>query len=394
MNPKTFANRRVLITGHTGFKGAWLAQWLLELGAEVVGFSDAQTTSPALADLLDLNSHVHCLTGDICDRDSLVEAIEVQRPEFIFHLAAQAFVRQSYRQPWETIAVNSQGTVNLLEAIRQVGAPCVAVFVTTDKCYQNREWYYGYREDDPLGGNDPYSASKAMAEIAITAYRTAFFSKSSETPPAIRVGSARAGNVIGGGDWAADRILPDCMRSLAAGQPIAVRNPRSTRPWQHVLDAVGGYLTLADRLSGVQSAADASALCSAFNFGPSNESNRSVEELVDEIFKHWPGTWQRSSEPGAPAESKLLALCSDKAHQLLGWRGLWDFSTAVQKTVEWYRRVAHGASPREVTLEQIRQYQSDLARPPSSEPASDKPSKKGSASNQHVSDNQNLGNHS
>lgn len=365
----------MLITGHTGFKGAWLTQWLLKLGAEVVGFSDVHTTTPSLVDLLGLRSQVHGLTGDICDLDSLVEVLDAQRPDFIFHLAAQAFVRQSYQQPWQTMAVNAQGTVNVLEAMRLVGAPCVAVFVTTDKCYHNREWHYGYREDDALGGTDPYSASKAMAEIAIAAYRAAFFSQSGDKLPSIRVASARAGNVIGGGDWTTDRILPDCMRWLSAGQPIAVRNPRSTRPWQHVLDAVAGYLTLADRLARAQTAGEAHAACSAFNFGPSADSNRSVEELVEEIFKHWPGTWLRSSDPSAPPESRLLALCSDKARQVLGWRGLWDFAVAVQKTVEWYRQVAQGAGPVDVTLEQIRQYEMTLAAQSSSNsPSHNQPS--------------------
>ena len=308
---------RVLLTGHTGFKGSWLALWLLELGAQVTGLALPPDTEPNLFAQLGLDWRLDHRVGDIRDADRVASLVNEVRPQVVFHLAAQPLVRRSYAEPTATWATNVMGSIHLLEALRRLEQPCAAVLITTDKVYRNNEWLYGYRENDPLGGHDPYSSSKAAAELAILA-------------------SARAGNVIGGGDWAADRIVPDAMRALGRGEPIGVRNPAATRPWQHVLEPLGGYLLLAERLT-----ADA-ALAGAFNFGPQLEANRSVRELVEEALHHWPGSWEDQSDPGAPHEASLLNLVIDKAHHQLGWAPRWNFATTLERTVNWYRRVQQG----------------------------------------------------
>jgi CDP-glucose 4,6-dehydratase len=240
------------------------------------------------------------------------------------------------------------GTIHVLEALRHLDKPCAAVMVTTDKCYENREWLHGYREDDPLGGHDPYSSSKAACELAIASWRRSFF----QNHP-VKIASARAGNVIGGGDWAADRIVPDCIRALQAGKEIAVRNKTATRPWQHVLEPLSGYLALA---AGLYTSENPEPLCSAFNFGPLLNANRTVSDVVSEALKHWPGEWIDQSDPNAPHEAGKLNLTTEKAFHLLGWQPQWDFETAVQKTVEWYRAMHEGADPAELTQRQIKEY--------------------------------------
>jgi len=355
----TYSGKRVFVTGHTGFKGAWLCEWLLALGAEVTGYSLPAPTQPALSQELSLHRRVKHLEGDVADLASLAEAIRAARPEFVFHLAAQAIVRESYRDPVRTFSTNVMGTVHTLEALRRLTTPCAAVFVTSDKCYENRNWVYGYREDDPLGGHDPYSASKGAAEVAIASMRRSFFKES-----AVSVASARAGNVIGGGDWAKDRIVPDCIRSLQAGQAILVRNRSATRPWQHVLEALSGYLWLGACLSEPRLARCARAMVqSAFNFGPSHDANRSVAELVVEVLKHWPGSWEDQSDPGAPKEASVLQLSTDKAHSLLGWAPVWGFAEAIGNTVEWYRkRAGDPEAVQSLTAAQISQYVGQAAR--------------------------------
>jgi CDP-glucose 4,6-dehydratase len=335
-----FRNRTVWLSGHTGFKGAWLAEWLLELGATVHGFALPPDTQPALFEQLDLQHRLQHQFGDIRDADEVCRSIERTQPDFVFHLAAQALVRPSYEQPVETYATNVMGTVHVLDALRALRKPCAAVFITTDKCYENREWLHGYREDDPLGGWDPYSSSKAAAEIAIAAYRRSFF----QNHP-VKIASARAGNVIGGGDWAKDRIVPDCIRALQQNQPIPVRNPVATRPWQHVLEPLSGYLWLAASLPANP------RLATAFNFGPTHEANRTVSELVQEILKHWPGRWEDKSDPTAVHEAGLLQLSIDKANALLDWSPVWNFPTAIEQTVRWYR-----SPSRDTTAAQINQY--------------------------------------
>jgi CDP-glucose 4,6-dehydratase len=283
-------------------------------------------------------------------------SILAARPDFLFHLAAQPIVRLSYAQPAETYAVNVLGTVHVLDALRQLEKPCAAVFVTSDKCYENREWVYGYREDDPMGGHDPYSSSKGAAEIAIASFRRSFF----QDHP-VKVASVRAGNVIGGGDWAPDRLLPDCIRALQARQPIPVRNPSSVRPWQHVLEPLSGYLCLAAALTGLPRCD--STLCSAFNFGPRHDASRTVAALVEEVLNHWPGTWKDTSDPAAPHEAALLRLSIDKAQALLGWSPVWGFARTVEQTVSWYRQTAADpATAAALALRQIGDYHADAAR--------------------------------
>jgi CDP-glucose 4,6-dehydratase len=359
-----YRGRRVLITGHTGFKGSWLSEWLLGLGAEVTGYSLPPPTTPALFDQLGLAGRLRHVEGDVRDSAALARVVREFRPAYVFHLAAQPIVRTSYAQPVETFAINVMGAVHLLDAVRQAGHPCAAVVVTTDKCYENKEWVHSYREEDPLGGHDPYSASKACVEFVVSAYRRSFF-PAPDSP--VRLASARAGNVVGGGDWAADRIVPDCIRALQRGEPIPVRNRHATRPWQHVLEPLSGYLWLGACLARP----DLATACSrtpdtAFNFGPPVTSNRSVAALVDEILRHWPGRWEDRGDPGAVHEASLLNLATDKAYHLLGWKPVWDFAMSIRQTVDWYRAAAeadHGSGVNEpalaATREQIARYQSD-----------------------------------
>lgn len=359
-----YAGKQVLVTGHTGFKGSWLTEWLLALGAEVTGLALAPTTTPALFDQLGLASRMRHVEGDIRDLDVVCSIVEETAPDFVFHLAAQPLVRLSYDIPVETYATNVMGTVHVMEALRRYTMrstkPVAAVMVTTDKCYENREWVYSYREEDPMGGYDPYSSSKGAAEIAITAYRRSYFS--AENSP-VKMASARAGNVIGGGDWAEDRILPDCIRALKHKSLVPVRNKIATRPWQHVLEPLSGYLTLA---AAIRTTEDPfGILCSAFNFGPSLSSNRTVVALVQEVLKHWPGEWVDRSDPHAVHEAKLLNLATDKAFHHLGWKPVWKFEETIFNTVSWYRECGDLATPdaiREFTQSQIQQYMRDAAK--------------------------------
>ena len=356
LNSTFWRGRRVLLTGHTGFKGSWLLLWLQQLGAQVWGYALESEVEP--------NLFVH-LTGDkhsgiglrdrqanLADIEALKDWVLQAQPDVVLHLAAQPLVRRSYVDPLGTWATNVQGSLHLLEALKPLQHSCAVVMITTDKVYENREWSYGYREPDTLGGHDPYSASKAAAEIAIASWRASFCGTAPHQTPHLRIATARAGNVIGGGDWAADRILPDAVRALAAGEPIAVRNPSSTRPWQHVLEPLGGYLRLAESLL-----VDPDPPCEAFNFGPKLESNRQVRELVASMLSHWPGEWIDQSDPDAPHEAGLLHLQIDKANHRLGWQPRWDFATTIERTVGWYRAVHEGASPLECCLADLSAYQ-------------------------------------
>lgn len=336
MFAEAFRDKTVWLSGATGFKGAWLAEWLTQLGARVHGFALPPDTEPSLFEQLGLANRIKVQFADIRDLDAVRYSCAAAQPDFIFHLAAQPLVRRSYKQPIETFAANVMGTAHVIEALRALEKPCAAIFVTTDKCYLNREWHYGYREDDPLGGNDPYSASKAAAELVVNAWRHSFFATSD-----IKVASVRAGNVIGGGDWALDRIVPDSVRALQKGVPICVRNPAATRPWQHVLEPLSGYLWLAALLAKpALGRFSAKEFCSAFNLGPNTDANRTVSELVVEVLKHWPGQWVDASDPHAVHEATLLRLSTDKAHSLLGWRPVWSFTETVARTVQWYRCVS------------------------------------------------------
>jgi CDP-glucose 4,6-dehydratase len=354
-----YAGKRVLMTGHTGFKGSWLCEWLLSLGADVTGFALAPATTPALFDQLGLATRLRHVLGDVRDLAAVRRLVEKTAPDFVFHLAAQPLVRLSYDQPVETYATNVMGTVNVLEAVRLAGRPCVVVAVTTDKCYENKEWVHSYREEDPMGGYDPYSSSKGAAELVISAYRKSYFSASTShlDSPGIRVASARAGNVIGGGDWALDRIVPDCIRALHRGDTIPVRNKIATRPWQHVLEPLSGYLWLGACMANPQLSPFNSQLASGFNFGPALSSNRTVADLVQEILKHWPGRWEDKSDPRAVHEATLLNLATDKAHHFLGWSPVWSFVETISWTAKWYRKADNGAADvRHLTADQIQAY--------------------------------------
>jgi len=343
-----YQGKTVLVTGHTGFKGAWLCEWLLMLGARVVGLALPPNTEPALFDQLGLADRLEHHILDIRDQDALSQRVLATEPDYLFHLAAQPLVRLSYAEPVETYATNLMGTVHLLDALRQL-APryqsdqrsCASVFITTDKCYENREWLHAYREEDALGGYDPYSSSKGAAELAIAAYRRSYFNPArTDHPLTIGIASARAGNVIGGGDWAQDRIVPDCIRHLQRSEPIPVRNPQATRPWQHVLEPLSGYLQLAARQQQALQSQDPHALqatCSAYNFGPALQANQPVSALVEQILKHWPGRWLDQSDPAAPHEASRLNLAWDKACHQLGWQPHWDFAETIARAVNWYR---------------------------------------------------------
>jgi CDP-glucose 4,6-dehydratase len=330
-----YAGKRVLVTGHTGFKGGWLCEWLLGLGAEVHGWA-LEPTRPSLFEELGLAGRVEHRIGDVLDAEATRARIAEVRPDFIFHLAAQALVRLSYREPARTFATNIMGTAHVLDAVRSAGRPCSVVVVTTDKCYENDGHARAFKESDPLGGHDPYSASKAAAEFVVAAYRDSFFAHGTE----VALASARAGNVIGGGDWSEDRLVPDCIRALSAGKAIPVRNPAFTRPWQHVLEPLGGYLLLGARLEEARvrgSGEELARVAQAFNFGPQPEANRNVRDLVEEIVRYWPGMWEQVPQEKHLPEAPLLSLAIDKAKAGLGWEPRWDFAETVFQTAAWYQ---------------------------------------------------------
>jgi len=355
LTPDFWAGRRVLLTGHTGFKGSWLSLWLLQLGAEVWGYALEPQSGRSLFRELGLDrAQLHHQLGDLGDLKALQDVVKQAQPQVALHLAAQPLVRRSYRDPLGTWATNVQGSLHLLDALRPLQHRCAVVMVTTDKVYANREWDYGYREEDRLGGHDPYSASKAAAELAIASWRSSFCGTGVHQTPHLAIATARAGNVIGGGDYAEDRIVPDAMRSLAAGEAIPVRSPQSTRPWQHVLEPLGGYLRLAEKL-----ATGGVPFASAFNFGPAVEANRPVLELVEAALQHWPGRWQDLADAAAPHEAGRLHLQIDKAYHQLGWRPRWDFATTVSRTVAWYRAVHEGASALDCCIDDLAAYESD-----------------------------------
>jgi CDP-glucose 4,6-dehydratase len=344
-----YKDQRVFLTGHTGFKGAWLAEWLLGLGARVTGFSIDVPTQPALFEELGLPGRLEDLRGDVRELGSLRKAMEASRPNIVFHLAAQALVRESYDDPIGTFATNVMGTANVLEAARHVPSVKAVVVVTTDKVYENTELGKPFRESDPLGGHDPYSASKAGAEIVFASYWRSFLAASP-----LKAASARAGNVIGGGDWAKDRLVPDCMRAWARGEKVTLRNPASVRPWQHVLEPLGGYLLVGERLllrpEGVAG--------EAFNFGPDEALTKKTSDLVAELEKNWPGaTHVVQPLNDGRKEAGLLSLDPAKARALLGWKPRLSFAQTAAWTAEWYRDAAAGKSHVELTRAQIAKFQ-------------------------------------
>lgn len=344
-----YRGRRVLLTGHTGFKGSWLALWLRHLGAELSALALPPEASPNHWELLELALEERFL--DIRDAGALEQAVVSARPEIVFHLAAQPLVRRSYRQPLDTWSTNVMGTANLLQACRAVVGLRAVVVVTTDKCYQNEEWPWGYRETDRLGGYEPYSASKAAAELLCASYRSAFFS-SADAP---LLATARAGNVVGGGDWSEDRLVPDLVRAIGEGRSVEIRSPHATRPWQHVLESLSGYLLLGQRLlQGGREFAE------AWNFGPQCEGNRTVAEVLRVFGKHWPELqWHTGATP-QPHETTLLYLDSSKALARLQWRPVWGFEDALAATADWYR--AWWRTGRPVSEAQLAQYEQAAQR--------------------------------
>jgi len=336
--------RRVLLSGHTGFKGAWMALWLQSLEANVTGYSLATPAERSLFELAGVGDAMENVPGDVRDPEGFVAALERTRPQIVIHMAAQALVRRSFAQPRETYETNVMGTVNVLDAVRVVGGVRAVVIVTSDKCYENRASERGHREDDPLGGFDPYSSSKGCAELVTQAFRRSYFAE----PGSPRVASARAGNVIGGGDWGEDRLIPDLMRAALDGSAAHVRNPDAIRPWQHVLNPLSGYLTLAQALC------ESDAYARAWNFGPQQEDARTVGWVAARVAERWPGGLEWSHDPGPhPHEAHWLKLDSSMARTELGWRSQIPLERALDATVDWYRELAEGADMRTVTLGQI-----------------------------------------
>ena len=344
-------DKKVFLTGHTGFKGGWLSLWLTSMGAKVTGYALAPNTAPNLFDVLMIDSltkksHI----ADIRDLASLQKAMLEAEPDVVIHMAAQPLVRYSYANPVETYATNVMGTVHVLESARTIDSVRATVIVTTDKCYENKEWVWGYRENEPMGGFDPYSSSKGCAELVTAAYRQSYFS----TPTSInKIASARAGNVIGGGDWSEDRLIPDAIKAFDANVPLMIRNPLATRPWQHVLEPLSGYLILAQALyeQGI-------AFASGWNFGPRNEDNRAVQEVVDLLISNW-GSSARWKKEGSdqPHEANLLKLDCSKAYSQLGWTPKWNLETATQKIVQWQKAYKAKEDMLEISLKQIKEFQ-------------------------------------
>jgi CDP-glucose 4,6-dehydratase len=345
--------KRVFLTGHTGFKGSWLSLWLQQLGAQVHGYALTPPSTPSLFEVADVAHGMHSVTGDIRDGDALRAAMQAAQPDIVIHMAAQALVRYSYAHPVETYATNVMGLVNLFEAVRATPGIRAVLNVTSDKCYENKEWHWGYRENEPLGGYDPYSNSKACAELVTSAYRNSFFTPARYAEHGIALGSARAGNVIGGGDWAEDRLIPDMMRAIEAGRPVHIRSPHAIRPWQHVLEPLSGYLTLAEALytQGV-------AFAEGFNFGPHELDARPVQWIVERMCQAWGSgaSWQLDANP-QPHEAHYLKLDCSKAHARLHWQPRWPLAHTIDRIVDWHRAYGSGADMRALTLDQITAYQ-------------------------------------
>ncbi|MBL0057114.1 MAG: CDP-glucose 4,6-dehydratase [Chitinophagaceae bacterium] len=348
--PTYYSGKKVFVTGHTGFKGAWFITWLHQLGATVKGYALAPEGEENLFDTV--RPHIQCesVIANILDKDQLNKAVREFQPDIIFHLAAQALVRRSYAIPAETFAVNAVGTANLLEAVAQMPGKCTVIVITTDKVYENKETDYHYTENDVLGGYDPYSASKAATEIVVSSFRNSFFHPDKYAVHQKAIASVRAGNVIGGGDWSTDRIIPDIIRSLSAGQPVAVRNPKAVRPWQHVLEPLSGYLQAAMVLDG-----DVQTYSGAYNFGPLPDDHLPVKDLVETAIQCWgSGTWEDRSDPDQPHEAGLLKLSIEKAGKMLNWHPKLNSREAIEWTINWYRQSAEDRF--NYTQQQIKNY--------------------------------------
>ena len=346
--------KRVFLTGHTGFKGAWLSLWLQKLGAEVTGFALAPSTTRSLFEEASVVASMNSIIGDIRDAGTLADAMTQAKPEVVIHMAAQALVRLSYEQPVETYSTNVMGLVNLFEAVRKTDSVRAVVNVTSDKCYENREMIWGYREDEAMGGYDPYSSSKGCAELVTAAYRQSFFNVKNYASHGVALASARAGNVIGGGDWALDRLVPDILRSIEQNRPVRIRHPQAIRPWQHVLEPLSGYLLLAQRLceSGV-------TFAEGWNFGPSDLDAKPVQWIVERMTQMWGegASWELDAAVDLVHEAHYLKLDCSKARQLLGWSPVWGLNEALHKIIEWHRSALQPQAIHAMTLRQISEYE-------------------------------------
>ncbi|MHC4475842.1 MAG: CDP-glucose 4,6-dehydratase [Planctomycetota bacterium] len=353
MNRAFWKDKKVLVTGHTGFKGSWLSLWLQMMGADVLGYALSPPTQPSLFETAHVADPMTSIIADIRDLQGLQEVIAEHSPQIVIHMAAQPLVRYSYKNPIETYSTNIMGTVNILEAVRNSHSVRVVVSITSDKCYDNKEWLWGYREQDPMGGRDPYSSSKGCAELVISAYRNSYFSTKNRQNHSVAVASTRAGNVIGGGDWAKDRLIPDIMIALMENRPVIIRNPNSIRPWQHVLEPLNGYLCLAEQLWMY-----GSKFAQAWNFGPANEDAKTVSWIVEYLTSSWGQTarWQLDSAQH-PHEDNYLKLDCSKARSLLGWTPKLRLATALEWIVEWYRAYQKNQDMRSLTQEQIRRFE-------------------------------------
>jgi len=349
VNPAFWKGKRVLLTGHTGFKGSWLSLWLQSMGAQVVGYALAPPTNPSLFEVAEVGKEMTSIIGDIRDLERLRAVFAEHRPEIVFHMAAQSLVRYSYIEPVETYSTNVMGTVNLLEAVRGMDSVKAVLNVTSDKCYENREWVWGYRENEAMGGHDPYSNSKGCAELVTAAYRNSYFHPEKYTEHGVALASCRAGNVIGGGDWADDRLIPDIMRAITQGEPVHIRNPHAIRPWQHVLEPLAGYLLLAQKLWE-----DGAAYGEGWNFGPNDEDAKPVSWIVERLTKAWGegASWEPDGGDH-PHEAHYLKLDCSKAKARLDWLPRWHLDETLGKIVDWQKKYQQGADMKAVTLEQI-----------------------------------------
>ena len=350
INQVFWKNKKVLITGHTGFKGAWLSLWLQNLGAKVIGISLDSPTTPSLYEQANVAKGMISLRQDIRNGEAIKQLFQQYKPEIVLHLAAQPLVRYSYREPVETYETNVMGTLHILEGIRSIDSVRSAVMITTDKCYQNKEWVWGYRETDALGGHDPYSSSKGCAELVISAYRHSFLQEQG-----IGLASVRAGNVIGGGDWAEDRLIPDILRSFEKNKPVVIRNPKATRPWQHVLEPLSGYLVLAQKLYN-----DQDQYAEGWNFGPNEQDVKSVDWILDKMISKWPNSsWVLDSNHN-PYEADFLKLDISKAKYKLGWKPTWELDHTLDKIVNWHRSWLNKEDMQTICLTEIEEYTQDM----------------------------------
>lgn len=353
MTPGFWRGKRVFITGHTGFKGSWLSLWLQQLGANVTGYALSPPTNPSLFEVAKVEGGMRSIIADIRDAETLAKAMRETRPEFVIHMAAQPLVRYSYEAPVETYATNVMGTVHLLEALRQTNTVRAVVNVTSDKCYENKEWPWGYRETEPMGGYDPYSNSKGCAELVTAAYRNSYFNPAKHSEHGVAIASGRAGNVIGGGDWAADRLIPDILRAIEAGRPVHIRSPHAIRPWQHVLEPLCGYLKLAEKLF-----TDGPAYAEGWNFGPADEDAKPVQWIVERLTQSWGegASWELDNNP-QPHEAHYLKLDCSKAKAKLDWHPKWQLAATLTGIVEWHKAMLNRADMQAFTCDQITHYE-------------------------------------